>query len=125
MSNLWLDRDTVLAPYMTLCLTEAEYLAVAARCKLAYPLEWLSKGMQACVHTWEYEGNLTCVVCLSPEAQKNSPIDIAESLIHEAVHVFQRLCDSIGETNPSSEFEAYSIQRIAGQLLREYARRIA
>lgn len=68
---------------------------------------------------------LTCVVCLHPDALiAADPIQVACTLVHESVHIFQRLCDSIGEVCPSREFEAYSIERIAEQLMREFVRRM-
>jgi hypothetical protein len=118
----WLDRDTVRAPYMTLCLSEAAYLRVARHCKVTAPELWLAPGMLACVHTWENGRKLMCVVCLSPDACKADPIEVACTLVHEAVHAFQRLCDSIGESQPSREFEAYSIELIAERLMREFVR---
>ncbi len=125
MKPRWLDRDTVFAPYMMLCLSEKEYLRAAKQCKLSAPPRWLDvERQEACLHTWELNGRLTCVVCLHPDACKcDDPIRVSLTLVHEAVHVFQRLCDSIGEGHPSQEFEAYAIERISEQLLREYARR--
>lgn len=120
----WLDLDTVRAPYMVLCLSEAAFLAAARHCKVPVaPGEWLDeKRNTAVVHSWEREGKLTCVVCVHPDAAKADPIHVAVTLVHEAVHVFQRLCDSIGESEPSREFEAYSIERIAERLMREFVR---
>lgn len=121
----WLSRDTVLAPYMTLCLSEREYLAAAKHCKVT-PDQWLDLDRQmACVHTWERDGKLTSVVCLHPDSRTADPIEVACTLVHEAVHVFQRLCDSIGESSPSREFEAYSIERITEQLMREFVKQCA
>lgn len=121
----WLDRDTVRAPHMVLCLTEGAFLAAARHCKVPNPGEWLDeKKNKAVVHTWEREGKLTCVVCVHPEAAKGDPIEVAAALVHESVHVFQRLCDSIGEDQPSREFEAYSIERIAETLMRDFVRQV-
>ena len=122
----WLGRDTVRTPHLVLCLTEAEYLKAARHCKVAQPHTWIEESRQkAVVHTWESRGQLTCVVCLHPDALQSDPIEVVAVLVHEAVHVFQRLCDSIGEDHPSSEFEAYSIERIAEQLIREFGWRHA
>jgi hypothetical protein len=119
----WLDRDTVRGPYMVLCLSERAYLAAARHCKVPDPDPWMDeKRNVAVLHTWESEGKLTCVVCLHPDARDADPVDVACSLVHESVHVFQRLCDSIGESSPSREFEAYSIERIADRLMREFVR---
>lgn len=118
----WLERDTVRAPYTVLCLDEAAYLKAAKHCELKNPDEWLGANQMAGVHTWETRAKLICVVCLHPDSRKADPIEVAASLVHEAVHVFQRLCDSIGESAPSREFEAYSIERIAERLMREFVR---
>lgn len=97
MSIRWLGRETVLAPYLTLCMSESEYLAAVKHCNVKDPSPWLNANHKACVHTWELDGKITCVVCLNPAARTADPIEVACDLVHESVHVFQRLCDSIGE----------------------------
>lgn len=120
----WLSRDTVRSPHLLLCLSETEYVRAVRHCAVPSAEGWLDEGRQAaCVHTWEKDGLLTCIVCLCPGALDSDPVDVILTLVHEAVHVFQRLCDSIGETAPSREFEAYSIERISEALVREYQRR--
>lgn len=122
----WLDRDTVRAPHTILCMSAKEFQRVARKCGVSDPGVWMNESVHhAVVHTWEKPGELICVVCLNPEAMKSDPIDVACTLVHESVHIFQRLCDSIGEDKPSREFEAYSIERIAERLMREFKRRIA
>ena len=117
----WLGRETVRAPYLFLALTEADYFKAVKHCGIKDPSPWLTATQAACVHTWESDGKTCCVVCLRVDAYDS--IGIACTLVHEAVHVFQRLCDSIGESEPSREFEAYSIERISEELMREYVRR--
>lgn len=41
-------------------------------------------------------------------------------LVHEAVHVFQRLCETIGEDTPSKEFQAYYIEYISDFLIKAF-----
>lgn len=121
----WLDRGLVYAPRMVLCMTEHEYMQVAKQLKVEYPNSWILPGQSACVHTWEkLDGSMwACVVCINPPADFDS-VDIACALVHEAVHIFQKLCEQLGETHPSKEFQAYSIERITQRLMREYTRRI-
>ena len=122
----WLDRHTVRTPHMILCLSAKEYARVVDHCKVPSPDAWIDERRQAaCVHTWEREGVLTCVVCLHPNTLNEDPIEVAGTLVHESVHIFQQLCDSIGERNPSREFEAYSIQRISQELMTEFRRRMS
>ena len=59
-------------------------------------------------------------MCITPPAPHLSGVQIAAMLVHEAVHVWQTIRRSIGETSPSSEFEAYSIQHIAQELMSRY-----
>lgn len=47
-------------------------------------------------------------------------IEIYGLLLHEAVHVWQKVKKLMGEKEPSSEFEAYSIQAIAQDLFEMY-----
>lgn len=120
----WLSRDTVRAPYVTLCLSDKEFQRAAKHCKVDNPGPWLDEARNmAVVHTWDNNSALYCVVCLHPDAPGSDPIDVACTLVHESVHIFQRLCDSIGENKPSREFEAYSIERLSASLMREFARR--
>lgn len=125
MSNFrWLDRDTVRAPHLALCLGENEFQA-ALKHLHEPPGEGCPPGLCGCTHTFIRDGKISCVVVMADGYQDADGIQIASLLVHEAVHVFQRLCISIGETSPSSEFEAYSIERISERLMREYARRMA
>lgn len=125
MKTPWLDAQAVRLPRMVLCLELAEFLAVAATCGVAQPGSWIDLDASlAEVHTWEVNGDLVCVVCLHPDCVGGDPIQVACVLVHEAVHVFQRLCTSIGEVTPSKEFEAYSIEHISEALMREFARRM-
>ena len=58
-----------------------------------------------------------CIVCL---VETDDPVENAVSLVHEAVHIWQGLCEYIGEENPSKEFEAYTIQNITQRLFDAY-----
>ncbi|MCY1161824.1 hypothetical protein D9M71_18620 [compost metagenome] len=61
----------------------------------------------------DYYGNgKYCIVQLGEVADR-SLLQIHSLLLHEAVHVWQRVKALMGEKEPSIEFEAYSIQRIA------------
>jgi hypothetical protein len=120
----WLDRRTVIAPHLTLCLSEKEYLAVCKHLNVKKPMPWVSSSARATNHTFELDGKLTCAVCISEPAQMHDGIEIAALLVHEATHIKQELMQSIGETHPSPEFEAYTMQSICQILFDEYARRL-
>jgi hypothetical protein len=51
---------------------------------------------------------------------KRAPQDIVELLVHEAMHVWRDIRNTIGEAEPSSEFEAYAMQNIISELMYAY-----
>ena len=53
---------------------------------------------------------------------KRSPQDTVELLVHEAMHVWRDIRESIGEDHPSSEFEAYAMQNITSALFDAYVK---
>lgn len=56
----------------------------------------------------------TCIlVTVRDGAETSHPsLEIAGILVHEAMHVWREIRERIGEKEPSSEFEAYSMQAI-------------
>lgn len=68
-----------------------------------------------------YSGGEQCIVQLG-DVSGWELIQIHSLLLHEAVHVWQKVRFLMGESSPSSEFEAYSIQRIAQDLFEMFGR---
>lgn len=68
-----------------------------------------------------YSGGEQCIVQLGDTSSKEL-IQIHSLLLHEAVHIWQKVRTLMGESEPSSEFEAYSIQRIAQDLFEMFDR---
>ncbi|MER8075392.1 hypothetical protein [Acinetobacter pittii] len=66
-----------------------------------------------------YSDGAYAVVQLGDTSERK-PIEIYGLLLHEAVHVWQKVKKLMGEKEPSSEFEAYSIQSIAQDLFKMY-----
>lgn len=62
-----------------------------------------------------YSDGAYAVVQLGDTSERNL-IEVYGLLLHEAVHVWQKIKKLMGEKEPSSEFEAYSIQAIAQDL---------
>ena len=77
-----------------------------------------NRAMAACI-TYSEEG--LAVICLR-EGIEASREEIYGLLVHEAVHLWQAHCNYIGEDEPGAETEAYAIQRIASELMKEYVR---
>jgi hypothetical protein len=51
-----------------------------------------------------------------PSGDKNALV----SIIHESVHVWQMMMAYMGEDNPGTETEAYTIEHIAKELMLQY-----
>ena len=61
-----------------------------------------------------------CLVTIHERLDDRDMVAITALIAHEAVHVFQKICEIMGEDHPSHEFEAYTIQYLTIQLTRAY-----
>lgn len=124
----YLDDALLIRPCdVGLCVDEKSYLREMKRLKVERPSVWITGGKAATVHLFDNSGNgrELIIVCIDMvEMEKEEPIVVACVLVHEAVHIFDSICEAWGEKHPSSEFKAYSIQRLSQQLMRTYARKI-
>ena len=82
-----------------------------------YDSSFLPSGAMACCSIYEEQG--VAVICLKEEATAEEATSL---LIHEAVHLWQAHCRWLGEDRPGDETEAYAIQKIASELIKEYGR---
>jgi hypothetical protein len=116
----WLDRNMVHGPHLFLATSEASFKRAMRGLGVArekWPT-WQGDDAIARVHSFMHKnGSLACVVSFRPP-QVFDGIDVACTLVHEAVHVFQQWCAHYEERAPSREFEAYSIDGIAERLMR-------
>lgn len=108
-------------PYFALCTSEAEFKREIKKRGVSMPMPFLgSKQAHATTHSFENSiGQTICIVCLG-STKGRTRIEIYGLLIHEAVHIWQDAKLLMGEHSPSSEFEAYTVQFIAQQLMRAY-----
>lgn len=123
----WLDRRVACpGPYLTLVLSQEEFDTALRHCRQQPGQPYLkTQRADATTHYLNNDkGELVVIVALGDRAGR-SGIEIAGLLVHEAVHAWQQHCDSIGETHPACEQEAYGVQAIAQELMAEYARRVA
>lgn len=117
----WLERNTLVLPHLLLCGTEADYKKAVKHCNVHQPGEWLRENFNGCTHTLESKGKITCIVCINFEDAAKHPIhEVLGIIAHEGMHVYQSFIESIGERNPSREFEAYSVQMIIQRLFESY-----
>ena len=118
--SIWLDRTVVYGPYLCLCLNQAD---IDEACKqLGAPPQPQPK-LDACVIVMEKGSKLSCIVCLK-DIEGQHYISVMAMVVHESVHVFQNMCEKMGEDSPSEEFEAYSIQNITQTLFEALEKRI-
>jgi hypothetical protein len=124
--SLWLNRALIVTPIpYTLQTTNAGYQKVLDL--MGVPEEVRSDfimGAGATTHRYSNDNVDGLIVCIAPN--KNvTKIQIYALLTHEAVHIWQYIKKDMGETNPSKEFEAYSIQMISQNLIEEYEKQTA
>ena len=126
MKPTWLDRRVAApGPYLTLAMSQDEFDAALRRFKMPLGTPYLSSARaDATAHFFDNQrGDSVAVVALG-DTTGRSGVEIAGLLVHEAVHVWQEHCESIGETCPAREQAAYGVQSIAQELMAEYARRL-
>lgn len=84
-----------------------------------YDNSFMPSGALACCTIYEEQG--LAVVCLKEDLPLTTE-EIYGLLVHEAVHLWQAHCRWLGEDKPGEETEAYAIQKIAGELIKEYGK---
>lgn len=84
-----------------------------------YDSSYLPTGALACCSIYEEQG--LAIVCLKEDIACSLE-EIYGLLVHEAVHLWQAHCRWLGEEKPGDETEAYAIQKIAGELIKEYGK---
>jgi uncharacterized protein (DUF1810 family) len=119
----WLDRALVTSPICYgLCTSKKDFKRALKRLKMnPNNFSFVAPGFNAMVHTFASEGKQYSIVCLG-KTKGYTQTQIYGLLIHETTHIWQHIKRSIGESKPSREFEAYSIQRISQSLIFEWNR---
>jgi len=121
--GIWIDRALVLSPlHVALCTTEDQFKKEldGLRLPLRDQPKFISNDYSdATTHFFTKDGDNCCIVCIRHKKGVLAH-QVYALLCHEAVHVWQEAREMIGENNPGSEFEAYSIQRIFQSLMEAY-----
>jgi len=117
----WIDRTRIESQFcIGLCQTEKQYKHELKRLKVSVTNDcWIAEDKDANVSEFTCGGISVFIVSIRVQP-KTTHLEIIGLLVHEAVHVWQRIKQSIGEDDPSDEFEAYAIQRIAQNLIDAY-----
>jgi hypothetical protein len=122
----WCDRKLVVSPYYyCLVVSEEQYEKELTKLKISKKIwpAFISKGADATTHFFSHEsGKQIAIVTIDASRKDVTPTQKVALIVHEAVHIWQAIKLSIGEKEPSNEFEAYSIQAIVQELLLAYDR---
>ena len=112
----WLNRELVTSPICyALCVTEKDFTEEMKRLNIpknSRPSFMKTPNADASVHYFVSARHECAIVCVL-KTENTSKLQMYAMLCHEAVHIWQHIKASIGEEEPSKEFEAYSIQRIS------------
>jgi hypothetical protein len=122
--NPWLP-DTLVSSFIpyTLQTTEAGFHRVLKN--MGVPLGEYPKFANPYASTVKLtKGDESKIIVSVRTDKKVDKIKMYCVLVHEAVHIWQHIKEDIGETNPSMEFEAYSIEQISRNLIQEYERQL-
>lgn len=120
----WIERTLVASPYyVALCRDEKDFHRELKRLKVPRK-EWppfvSTPQADATVHYLvKGDGKHLAIVCIR-RCKGRTRAQIDALLCHESVHIWQEIRQHIGEKEPSSEFEAYSIQSIFQRLVEAY-----
>jgi hypothetical protein len=117
----WLGREIqALGPYLCLCLNQKDYEQALYDLSIKTSEPYLSGNRLATVHFFENNESRAAIVCMN---ETNDIMENISTLVHESVHVWQQYAETIHETNPGSEQEAYAIEHISFYLIEEYLKR--
>lgn len=121
---VWIERAIIESPFCVgLCQTEKQFKNELKRLGVAESenVQWVTEGKDATVT--EFSGTKKhekCFLVGVKQDKSAKPIEIVGLLVHEAVHVWQRIRQDMNEDEPSTEFEAYAIQNLSIRLIDAY-----
>ena len=108
----------IVGPIIKLVTSPEQYHKLYTRLAGKDSKPWVEDGAGATLTVLVNDvGELCTIVAMHPVS---SLVNAYSILVHEAVHVWQAYIDHIGETKPSEEFMAYSIQAISKELMNQY-----
>lgn len=102
LDNAWFPVDLVM------CLNEKAWNKLMKQMGLK-PKEYPYPSNDGSITSFEIpNGYDTYVMVISERAEKLHPIQVIGIITHEVVHMVQGLMRTIGEKEPSTEFQAYA-----------------
>ena len=83
--------------------------------KRSYP-----DSIASCTWFTTKRGQMICLVTMHADEDRAYGVGLVGTIAHEAMHVWQKTRDYIGEEHPSYELEAYTYQAIFTELVKGY-----
>ena len=116
----WIDRSLFVGPRVAAVASQRQFKRVLASIGVSGDDDaYCDPCWGACVHTYECNGELVCVVGLNMALLgAMDGVEAAGVMTHEAVHIWQRVRDRLGPGDLGREMEAYAVQNIATGLMR-------
>lgn len=111
----WIDRGWQ-PIYLGFCPNKKAWNAVMKEFKIKDPPPYPTTDGCTQYLCNEITGDALILVTVN-ENDKFNLLTTIGLMAHEAVHVFDLICEHINEDEPSKEFKAYSIQAITMELL--------
>lgn len=117
----WLNRWLVKSPiYYCLVLDEREFTKKLNYLKIPNSdrPQYISPGSHATIHFFENadDSDECAIICLS-DTVEHSLTEVIGLLTHEAMHLWRAIRTNLGESKPSSEFEAYAMQGLIQSII--------
>lgn len=127
MNKQWCDDTLVASPlFYSTAFSMAEYKSLMRTLKLDLRMQGPtdSPRIGAFVqHLQCTNGEVACILFMDYEARQADGVtddQMLAWLAHECVHIWQAMTEMMGESSPSHEFEAYGIQRIFENVLKNF-----
>ena len=98
--------------------SETDYIKEMKRLHIYDPPPFTNSGMDGSTNFFIHANNLYIIVTIKAN-NKTSKKQLIGLVVHEAVHVWQAVLESIGEDNCGDEITAYNIQNIVQFMLKE------
>lgn len=100
-----------------LCMDRKEVKYVADHYKFCDALVEVNESLGSVNYIYCDDGTELAIVQLDTSQPFN---DCLASLVHESVHIASHMMEIIGETSPSKEFLAYSIDNIFANIYKDF-----
>jgi hypothetical protein len=102
--------------YLGFTRSERAFKAEMRRLGVSEHGEFIKHGYGGRTHAFEHPKHGTVViVCMGP-TNGHKTVSVHGLLVHEAMHVYQHLLETMRCASPGGEFEAYTVQFLAQRL---------